>query len=46
MIGARSKMALVGMIFEKQLKMYPSSLSEFSSGEIINFVQVDADRLY
>ena len=38
MLAAKSSNALIALIYEKQLKIYPASNSEFQSGEIINFV--------
>lgn len=36
---------MVSMIYEKQLRITTSTNKRFSSGEMVNFVQVDAMRL-
>jgi ABC-type multidrug transport system fused ATPase/permease subunit len=33
-------------VYEKNLRVYPSSTSEFSQGEIVNFVQTDCSTVY
>ena len=37
-VGASASNALIALIYEKQLKLYPSASEQFSEGEIINFV--------
>jgi len=46
MIGAWSTNALIGLIYEKQFKLTPATNKVFTNGEIITFVQVDANKLY
>lgn len=46
MVGAHSSNGLIGLIYEKQTKIYPSNGSGFTSGQIINFVQTDANKLF
>ena len=38
MVGARSTNALVGIVYEKQLKLSPATNKIFSNGEIVTFV--------
>jgi hypothetical protein len=38
MIGAKSTNALIGLIYEKQLKISAATNKSFSQGEIITFV--------
>jgi uncharacterized membrane protein len=45
MIGVKSSNALVAMIFRKQLKLSPATNKAFSMGEVVNFVQVDAQKV-
>lgn len=35
-----------GLLYEKNLRVYPSSTAEFSQGEIINFIQNDSATAY
>jgi ATP-binding cassette, subfamily C (CFTR/MRP), member 2 len=37
---------LVAMIYEKHAKISDATNKEFESGEIVNFVQVDAERIF
>lgn len=46
MIGVRSTNALIAMIYQKQLKLTAATNKQFSSGEIVNFVQVDSEQLF
>ena len=45
MVGVKSTNALIGTIYNKLLKISASSTKNFSQGEIINFVQVDAMKI-
>ena len=36
---------LVALIYDKTLKVSPSTNKQFEQGEIINFIQVDAERV-
>ena len=42
MVGAKSTNALIGVVYEKQLRISPATNKIFSNGEIVTFVQVDA----
>lgn len=44
-IGVKTTNALIGLIYEKQLKLSPATNKEFSQGEIVTFVQVDAQKM-
>jgi len=46
MLGIKSTNALKGLIYKKQLRMSNATNKQFSTGEIINFVQSDAPMLY
>jgi ATP-binding cassette subfamily C (CFTR/MRP) protein 2 len=46
MIGVQSTNALIALIYKKCFKISPATNKEFSSGEIVNFVQVDSLKLY
>jgi len=46
MTGARSSNALVALIYDKHLNISGATSKEFSNGEIVNFVQVDANMLF
>ena len=46
MFAGKSSNALIGLIYEKQTRVYPSSGSGFTSGQIINFVQTDSNKLF
>lgn len=46
MIGTRSSNALVALIYQKLQKLSPSTNKQFDSGQIVNFVQVDAGMLF
>ena len=37
---------MIGLIYKKQMKMSNATNKKFSTGEIINFVQIDAQKLY
>lgn len=45
MIGVKSSNALVAMIYRKQLKISSATNKRFSQGEVVNFVQVDAQKM-
>lgn len=38
MLGAKSSNALIGLIFEKQTKIYASNKDGLTSGQIINLI--------
>ena len=44
-IGAKSTNALIGLVYKKQLRVSLATNKLFRSGEIINFVQTDAQKL-
>ena len=46
MIGIRSSNALIQMLYKKNLKISPATNKIYSSGEIINLVQVDCQKLW
>ena len=41
-LGSKAYAALVAIIYDKTLKVSPSTNKQFGQGEIINFIQVDA----
>ena len=43
-LGIKAYSALVVLIYKKTLKISPSTNKEFEQGEIINFMQVDAEK--
>lgn len=45
MIGVKSTNAMIAMIYAKQFRITSSTNKRFSSGEMVNFVQVDANKL-
>lgn len=45
MIGVKSTNAMIAMIYAKQFRITSSTNKRFSSGELTNFVQVDANKL-
>jgi ABC-type transport system involved in cytochrome bd biosynthesis fused ATPase/permease subunit len=45
MIGVKSTNAMIALIYEKQLKLSSATNKRFSQGEIVNFVQVDAQKM-
>ena len=45
-LGDKSFSGLICLIYEKVLKMAHSSNNDFGQGEIINFMQVDADSVF
>jgi ABC-type transport system involved in cytochrome bd biosynthesis fused ATPase/permease subunit len=45
MIGVKSTNAMIALIYAKQFKITSSTNKRFSSGELTNFVQVDANKL-
>lgn len=46
MVGIQSANALMGLVYNKIFKISNASNKNFSSGEIVNFVQVDSQKLY
>ena len=45
MIGVKSTNAVIALIYEKQLKISSATNKKFAQGEIVNFIQVDAQKL-
>ena len=45
MIGVKSTNAMISLIYQKQLKISSSGNKKFSQGEIVNFIQVDAQKM-
>jgi ABC-type transport system involved in cytochrome bd biosynthesis fused ATPase/permease subunit len=45
MIGVKSTNAMIALIYEKQLKISSATNKKFTQGEIVNFIQVDAQKL-
>lgn len=45
-IGAKAMNTLGGFIYEKQLQVSPATNKKFNSGQIINFVQTDAQKFF
>jgi len=45
LIGTLSANALVGVIYKKQLRLSAASNKVFSTGEIVNFLQTDTQKL-
>jgi ATP-binding cassette subfamily C (CFTR/MRP) protein 2 len=45
MVGVKSTNAMIAMIYAKQFRINSSTNKRFSSGELTNFVQVDANKL-
>ena len=46
MTGVRSTNAVIAMIYDKHSKISSATNKQFDSGQIVNFVQVDAERLF
>lgn len=46
MTGVKSTNAMIALIYEKQFKISTASNKRFSQGEMVNFVQVDAMKMY
>lgn len=44
--GRRSSNAVIAFIYQKYSRISSATNKDFSSGQIVNFVQVDAQRLY
>jgi len=44
-VGSKSTNALIALIYEKQLKLSTATNKVFSQGEIVTFVQVDAQKM-
>ena len=45
-LGDKAYAGLVVLIYQKTLKISPSTNKEFEQGEIINFIQVDAEKAW
>ncbi|CDW86515.1 atp-binding cassette superfamily [Stylonychia lemnae] len=45
LIGVRSTNAMIALIYNKTLKVSSATNKKFSNGEIVNFIQVDAQKL-
>ena len=45
MVGVRASNALTAIIYDKHAKISNATNKSFESGQIVNFVQVDAQRL-
>lgn len=46
MIGSQSTNNLISLIYQKQLRLSQATNKKFGQGEIVNFVQVDAEQLF
>ena len=46
MTGARSQNTLIAFIYNKHSKISAATNKDISSGEVVNFVQVDAGMLF
>ena len=46
MTGIRSSNAVVAMIYKKHARISSATNKQFNSGKIVNFIQVDARRLF
>lgn len=46
MLGTHAQSALIKLIYKKVMNVHPSTINEFSSGELVNFVQTDSLKLY
>jgi len=46
LVGARASNGLIGLIYEKQTKIYAQNKEGITSGQIINFIQTDAGKVY
>ena len=44
-IGLRMRIALISTIYNKTLRVTSADLSKFSSGEIVNMMSTDTDRI-
>lgn len=44
-LGVRTKNAISQMIYEKTLKISNASNKKFTEAEIINFIQIDSDKI-
>ena len=44
-IGLRMRIALISTIYNKTLRVTSANLSKFSSGEIVNMMSTDTDRI-
>jgi hypothetical protein len=45
MTGYKATNALIAMILDKQFRISQATNKQFTAGELINFVQVDATKL-
>ena len=43
-LGAQASNAMIALLYEKNLRVYPAH--EFSTGEVVNFVQTDCSKMY
>lgn len=44
-LGDKAFGSMIALIYKKTLKISPATNKEFSQGEIINFIQVDSEKL-
>jgi ABC-type multidrug transport system fused ATPase/permease subunit len=44
-IGVKSTNALIGLIYDKQMRLSSATNKNFTQGEIVTFVQIDAQKL-
>ena len=45
-LGDKAFSSMISLIYNKTLKLSPATNKEFSQGEIINFIQVDSEKLW
>ena len=45
MLGCKATNALIGLIYDKQFKISAATNKQFKQGELITFVQVDAEKM-
>ena len=45
LLGDKAFSSMISLIYNKTLKLSPATNKEFSQGEIINFIQVDSEKL-
>jgi len=46
LLGTRASNAIVGLIYSKHAKISTATNKQFESGQVVNFVQVDSERIY
>jgi hypothetical protein len=46
MTGVRCANAVTALIYDKNIRISDATSKEFSSGEVVNFVQVDAQMFF